>query len=120
VKTKGRIIISKNAVVEKGVKIIGPAYIGEDVYLSAGTVVDRSCIYDNVFVDRDTTITNSIILEGSKVGWQSNIQGSVISRECLIEEDVAIINSIIGDKMTIKIHSRLVDANVVLPTSHIL
>ncbi len=115
VKTKGNIIIGKNTAIEKGVRIIGPAYIGDDVYVSSGTVIDKSCIYDSVFIDRDTSIKNSIILDGSKIGWQSTIDESVISRDCQIEEDVTIIKSIIGDKMTVKIHSKLEDANLTQP-----
>ncbi|MCK4757534.1 MAG: NDP-sugar synthase [Thermoplasmata archaeon] len=115
VRTKGNIIIGKNTAIEKGVKIIGPAYIGDDVYVSSGTVIDKSCIYDSVFVDREATIKNSIILDGSKVGWQSTIVNSVISRDCQIEEDVTITSSVIGDKMTVKIHSKLEDANLTLP-----
>ena len=115
VKTKGNIIIGKNTAIEKGVKIIGPAYIGDDVYVSSGTIIDKSCIYDSVFIDRDTNIKNSIILDGSKIGWQSTIDESVIYRDCQIEEDVTIIKSIIGDKITVKIHSKLEDANLTQP-----
>ncbi len=118
VKTKGNIIIGKNTAIEKGVKIIGPAYIGNDVYVSSGTVIDKSCIYDSVFIDRDTNIKNSIILDGSKIGWQSKIEESVISRDCQVEEDVTLIRSIIGDKMTVKIHSKLEDANLTQPVEN--
>jgi len=63
-------------------------------------------------------VEDSIILDGSKVGWQSEIKDSVISRECQIEEDVKIISSIVGDNMSVKIHSRLEHANVVPPTNN--
>lgn len=115
VRTRGNIIIGKNTAIEKGVKIIGPAYIGDDVYISSGSIIDKSCIYESVFIDRDTTLKNSIILPGSKIGWQSHIESSVISRDCVVEEDVTLKNSIIGDKMTVKIHSKLEDANLALP-----
>ncbi len=118
VKTRGKLIVGKNSAIEKGVKIIGPAYIGDDVYVSSGSVIERSCIYNNVFIDRGVRVEDSIILDGSKVGWQSEIKNSVISRECQIEEDVTIINSIIGDNMSVKIHSRLEDASVVPPTNN--
>jgi len=118
VKTRGKIILGKNSAIEKGVKIIGPAYIGDDVYVSAGSVIDNACIYNNVFIDRDVEVKHSIILDGSKVGWQSEIKNSVISRDCQIEEDVKIINSIIGDNMSVKIHSRIEDANLVPPATN--
>jgi mannose-1-phosphate guanylyltransferase len=118
VRTRGKIILGKNSAIEKGVKILGPAYIGDDVYVSSGSVIDNSCIYNNVFIDRDVVVKDSIILDGSKVGWQSEISNSVISRDCQIEEDVKVINSIMGDNMSVKIHSRLEDANLVPPTAN--
>lgn len=118
VKTRGKIILGKNSAIEKGVKIIGPVYIGDDVYISSGSVIDNSCIYNNVFIDRDVELKDSIILDGSKVGWQSEILKSVISRDCQIEEDVRIINSVMGDNMKVKIHSRLEDANLIPPTTN--
>lgn len=118
VKTKGKIMLGKNTAIEKGVKIIGPTYIGDDVYISAGSVIDHSCIYDRVFIDRGVNMKSSIILNGSKVGWQTVIKNSVISRDCQIEEDVTLINSIVGDNMSVKIHSRLEDASVMPPTNN--
>jgi mannose-1-phosphate guanylyltransferase len=118
VKTRGKIILGKNSAIEKGVKILGPVYVGDDVYVSAGSVIDNSCIYNNVFIDRDVEVKDSIILDGSKVGWQSEIRNSVISRDCQIEEDVKVINSIMGDNMSVKIHSRLEDANLVPPATN--
>jgi len=118
VRTKGNIMLGKNTAIEKGVKIIGPCYIGDDVYISAGSVIERACIYNSVFIDRDVEVKNSIILDGSKVGWQTDIQDSVISRNCQIEEDVTLINSIVGDNMSVKIHSKLEHANVVPPANN--
>lgn len=117
VQTKGKLIMGRNTAIEKGVKIIGPVYIGDDVFVSSGSVIDNTCIYNNVFIDRDAIVKGSIILDGSKVGWQSEIVNSIIARDCHIEEDVKIINSIVGDNMSVKIHSRLKDANVVPPTN---
>ncbi len=119
VKTKGKLIIGKGAVIEKGAKIFGPSYIGNDAYISKRTIVERSCVYGNVFVDRSATIKNSIILEDCKIGWKSEIRDSVIAKNCNIEEDVKILSSIVGDDMTIKIHSRLKDANVTPPSNNL-
>ncbi|MEW5937747.1 MAG: NDP-sugar synthase [Candidatus Thermoplasmatota archaeon] len=115
VRSRGPIILGKGAALERGVRIIGPAYIGADVYISRGTVIDRSCIYDKVFIDRGAVIKESTILEGSKVGWQSEVEGSVIGQCCTIEEDVRLKNSVLGDNIHIKIHSRLEDANISPP-----
>ena len=99
-------------------RIIGPCYIGDDVYISAGSVIERACIYNSVFIDRDVKVSDSIILGGSKVGWQTVIRDSVISHNCQIEEDVTLISSIVGDNMSVKIHSRLEQANITPPATN--
>jgi len=116
IQSKGPLILGKNVVIESGVRIHGPCYIGDNTHLSRGTLVEKSCIYDGVFVDRGAVVQNSIILDKSRIGWQSEIRDSVISKNCNIEEDVRIVSSIVGDDMTIKIHSRLIDANVSPPS----
>jgi mannose-1-phosphate guanylyltransferase len=115
VKTSGPIIIGKDVVIEKGVRIVGPAYIGDEAYLSRGSVVERSCIYSKVFIDKGTVVRDSIVLDGSHVSWQSELDNSVVSQGCNIEEDVRILRSVIGDNMSVKIHSRLEDANISPP-----
>jgi mannose-1-phosphate guanylyltransferase len=115
VEASGPVILAPTAVIEPGVRIVGPCYIGEGAYISQGTLVSGACIYEGVFVDRNATIRDSIVMEGSKIGWQSEVVDSVVSASCNIEQDVHIRSSIIGDEMTIKIHSRLEHANVSPP-----
>jgi len=115
VKTSGPIILGKNTVIEKGVRIVGPAYIGDDAFLSRGCVIERSCIYSKVFVDKGTVVRDSIVLDGSHISWQSEVDNSVVSQGCNIEEDVRIMRSVIGDNMSVKIHSRIEDANISPP-----
>lgn len=116
VEVSGPVVIADGATIEPGVEVGGPCYIGEGVHVSQGTQVVNACLYEGVFVDRNALIQDSIIMENTKVGWQSEIVDSVISSGCNIEQDVHIRSSIIGDDMTIKIHSRLEHANVSPPS----
>ncbi|MFQ5838012.1 MAG: sugar phosphate nucleotidyltransferase [Thermoplasmata archaeon] len=114
---RGLVVISDEAVIEKGVEIEGPSYIGKGATLSRGSKVRRSCVYDNVFLDREAVVENSIVMEDSRVGWRSVIQDSVVSSACSIEEDVRLISSVIGDEMNVRAHSRLEGASVAPPTN---
>jgi mannose-1-phosphate guanylyltransferase len=116
VEASGPLIVASTAEVEPGVKLRGPCYIGDRVHIGQGTDVQNTCIYEDAVVDRNALIQDSIIMEGTKIGWQSEIRDSVISAGCNIEQDVQIVSSIIGDDMTIKIHSRLEHANVSPPS----
>jgi mannose-1-phosphate guanylyltransferase len=115
VETNGKIITGKNVIIESGVTIHGPCYIGNDATISKDALLENSCVYDNAFVDRNVVLQNSILLEGAKVGWQSEIRDSIISKNCSIEHNCKIMTSLIGDDMTIKKHSTLVDANITPP-----
>ncbi len=115
VNSSGPLVLAGNPVLEPGVEIRGPCYIGEGAHISQGSSIMNACLYEGVFVDRNALIQDSIIMEHSKVGWQSETVDSVISSGCNIEQDVHIRSSIIGDDMTIKIHSRLEHANVSPP-----
>ncbi|MFQ6060773.1 MAG: sugar phosphate nucleotidyltransferase [Thermoplasmata archaeon] len=115
VQSDAKCIISDSANIEKGVQLKGSCYIGNNAFISKGAVVENSCIYEDVLVERGVVIRDSIVLEKTKIGWQSEIESSIISRNCIVEEDVRMVNSIVGDEMTIKIHSRLENANVSPP-----
>ncbi|MEE9236623.1 MAG: NDP-sugar synthase [Thermoplasmata archaeon] len=116
IECRGLVVISPDAVLEDGVEIEGPSYIGGAATLSRGSKVHRSCIYDNVYLDRDSTVEDSIVMEESRVGWRSVILDTIISASCTIEEDVRLISSVIGDEMKVRAHSRLEGASVAPPT----
>jgi NDP-sugar pyrophosphorylase family protein len=102
----GPVIMGKNVVSEKSVRIIGPAYVGDNVFLGRGALVDRSCVYNDVF------------MTDSKIGWQSEIDQSILSANSNVEEDVKIARSIVGENMTVKAHSRIEDASLSPPKTH--
>lgn len=117
VESDGKCIISDSANIEKGVKLIGSCYIGNNAFVGRGAVIENSCLYEDVLVERGAVIKDSIVLEKTKIGWQSEIKDSIVSKNCNVEEDVRIVSSIVGDEMTIKIHSRLENANVSPPSN---
>lgn len=116
VKCQGSILLSGEATVEEGVEIQGPSFIGPRAVLSRGCRVVRSCVYDDVFMDREATVEDSIIMEESRVGWRSLVRESVIAPSCTIEEDVRLISSVIGEEMRVRAHSRLEGASVAPPS----
>jgi mannose-1-phosphate guanylyltransferase len=108
-------IVSESANLERGVKLVGHCFIGSNASINKDSVIENSCVYEDVLVESGAVIRNSIVLERSRIGVQSEIQDSILSRNCAVEEDVKIMNSIIGDEMTIKTQSRLENANVSPP-----
>ncbi|MFQ5986241.1 MAG: sugar phosphate nucleotidyltransferase [Thermoplasmata archaeon] len=116
VESRGKVLLSPDAEINEGVEIEGPSYIGRGATLSKGARVRRSCVYDGVFLDRDVALKDSIVMEGSHIGWRSRVHGSVLSTGCRVEEDVEVLDSVIGDEMHVRAHSRLEGASLAPPS----
>jgi NDP-sugar pyrophosphorylase family protein len=111
----GPAIVGKGLVLEPGVRLGGPLYLGADVHIRRGAVVEGACLYDGVVVEPGATIRESIVLEGTHIGKDSEVLDSVLSERCSIEEDAHLLGTIIGDGMTVKAHSRLEGATIAPP-----
>jgi mannose-1-phosphate guanylyltransferase len=116
VKSEGPVLIAPEAELNEGVEIQGPSYIGGGATLSKGARVVRSCVYDGVFLDRDVDMRDSIVMEGSHIGWRSRVRGSILATGCQVDEDVEIIDSVLGDEMHVRAHSRLEGASLAPPS----
>ena len=112
VTSAGPIILEADAVVEEGVTLQGPCYVGPGVQMKRESVADNACLYEAARLEGKAVVRNSIVLEGSVVGPSVEIMDSVVSRNCVIEEGARIAGSIIGDDMTVRAGSRLENATV--------
>jgi len=111
----GPALVGKGLILEPGVRLAGPLYLGSNVRIGKGAVVEGACLYDDVIVEAGATIRESVILEGTHVGKDSEVLDSVLSERCVIEEGAHLSGSIIGDGMTVKARSRLQDATIAPP-----
>jgi mannose-1-phosphate guanylyltransferase len=112
VSTEGKIIVGVGVALEKDVKIKGPCYIGNGIEVGRNSVLEKACIYDNVRMDRGVVIKNSIIMSGSSLGWRCEVVNSIVSNNCVLEDDVKLRDSVIGEGVTVKKHSVMSDANI--------
>lgn len=112
VSTEGKIVIGEGISLEKDVKIKGPCYMGNGIEVGRNSILERACIYDNVRIDRGVMVQNSIIMSGSSLGWRSEVVNSIVSNKCILEDDVKLTDSVIGEGVTIKKHSVMSDANI--------
>ncbi len=110
--TEGKIIIGEGVSIEKEVRIKGPCYIGNGIEVGMNTTLERACLYDNIRIDRGVFIQNSIIMSGSYLGWRCEVVNSIVSNNCTLEDDVKITDSVIGERVTIKKHSKMSGANI--------
>lgn len=112
VASEGPVILDASAVLEDGVTLTGPCYVGPAATLRRGSVADNACLYEAARLEGKAVVRKSIVLEGSVVGAGAEIVDSVVSQNCVIEEGAHISGSIIGDDMTVRAGSRLENATV--------
>lgn len=108
----GPAIVGPGLTLEAGVRLGGPLYLGENVHLGKGAVIEGSCLYDNVIVEAGAIVRESVVLEDCRVGKDSEVVDSVLSRGCTVEEEAHLVGSILGDRTTVKAHSRLEGASI--------
>ena len=111
----GPAVVGKGLMLEAGVRLSGPVYLGSNVRIGKGAIVEGACLYEGTTVDAGATIRQSVVFEDARVGRDSEIVDSVVSRGCTIEENAHLFGSIIGDGMTVKAHSRLEGASIAPP-----
>jgi len=110
--SEGPVILDPSAVLEAGVTLTGPCYVGPGATLRRESVADNACLYEATRLEGRAIVRKSIVLEGSVVGPGAEILDSVVSQNCVIGEGAHISGSIIGDDMTVRAGSRLENATV--------
>jgi len=111
----GPATVGRGLTLEEGVRLSGPLYIGSNVRIARGSVVEGACLYDGAVVEAGATVRESVVLEEARIGRNSEVLGSVLSRGCIIEEDSHLVGSILGEGTTVKAHSRLEGASIAPP-----
>ncbi len=110
----GRVYIGNNTVIEPGVKIVGPVFIGDDCHIKKKAEIDpNTSICSNVIIGEYVQIGGSLIYEQSEVGDETRIRNSIVAEKTVVERRVKIDNSVIGsechigDSTTIQSNSRI-------------
>ncbi|HEV8594592.1 MAG TPA: NDP-sugar synthase [Thermoplasmata archaeon] len=111
----GPAIVGKGLILEEGVRLSGPLFVGNGVRIGRGAIVEGACLYDGATVEPGATIRESVVLEEARVGRDAEVLGSVLSRRSVVEEQARLSESILGEGMTVKARSRLDGASIAPP-----
>ena len=84
----GKVKIGTNTVIREGSIIEGPVIIGNDCIISASTIGPYTSIGDLSEIN-DTTIRNSIVMEGARIERIGQITDSLIGKNVILKKDVA-------------------------------
>jgi len=108
----GPVMVKDGASIDAGAKIEGPCYFGEKVHIEAGAVIRRSCLQDGVAIRAGSTITDTVMLERSRVGKGCEISGCIIASECDIGDEAHVVSSVVGDGVKLKPRTSVSDATL--------
>ena len=79
VNISGKVIVGKNSIIRSGVMISGPVIIGENCIINSDVVIGpNTSIGDNSVLSR-CNVMNSIIMKDCKIDLEDNIRNSIIS-----------------------------------------
>lgn len=102
------IIIGRATVIEPTAKIYGPCLIGSNCYIGHGAVIGSySVIGNNCFIEDQTLIKRSIIMNNCSIGRGCELRGSILgSRVRLMHYVSCHENALVGDECVV--HERSV------------
>jgi len=90
-RTDGKIWIGENCTIDWSARLLGPAIIGREARIGAeAKILDYSVIGDRVEIGRESSVENTIIWEGTKIGKHAHLHGCIIGFGCVIEDHVRI------------------------------
>jgi len=101
--------IGRNVVIDKTVKIENGCLIGPNVVIGAGCVVKSGTRIKNSVIFQNCNVGENSYIEGSIIGWKSNIgkwcriqELSVLGEDVTIKDEVFLKKNIILPNVTVK------------------
>jgi mannose-1-phosphate guanylyltransferase/phosphomannomutase len=88
--------IGENAKIDKTVKLLGPAIIGQGVVIGAETrIKDYTVLGENVAIGQECSLAQTIVWEGTRIGNHVSLNGCIIGFNCVIEDHVTIGSGVV-------------------------
>ncbi|HCA42540.1 MAG TPA: hypothetical protein DEP28_04725 [Bacteroidetes bacterium] len=69
---KGSILIGKNCVVKQGVKLTGPLVIGDEVFIDENAILNESVILSNTYIGKEVEIKQSVVNQNYHLSVPNN------------------------------------------------
>ena len=90
----------KNVFIHPQAQVSGPLFLGDNVRIKAGAVVQGpTVIRDDTIVHERASISRSILWRGCYVGEGAEVNGAIISKQCVLRRGAQVHQGVvIGDK----------------------
>ena len=97
---EGNVWMGEGVEIGIGVQLDGPAFIGDEVKLKAGAILNEHVVIDKYSViDDNTKISNSIVWPHSYIGERCRLRQAIVCRNVTIKNDSLLEeNSVVADE----------------------
>ncbi|HZS92699.1 MAG TPA: mannose-1-phosphate guanyltransferase [Chloroflexota bacterium] len=94
-------------------KLKGPVYIGHDVKIGPGVVIDGPAVIgDNTIVEDHAHIARSIIWRSCYIGERTELRGAIVGDQCQLKTNAVLFEgAVVGDGSTVE-EGAIIQANV--------
>lgn len=92
--TQINIQLGKNVKIHPEAKIIGPAYIGDNVEIGAKAYISHSVIGDNTSIGLSSRIIGSVLWNDTKICSNSRIINTIVTSNCIINKNSNFLNTV--------------------------
>ncbi|MGA7989363.1 MAG: sugar phosphate nucleotidyltransferase [Candidatus Dormiibacterota bacterium] len=118
---EGNVWMGEGVEVGIGVQLDGPAFIGDEVKLKAGAILNEHVVIDKYSViDDNTKISNSIVWPHSYIGERCRLRQAIVCRNVTIKNDSLLEeNSVVADECVLGRGSQIRAGVKVWPSKNI-
>ena len=101
--SSSNISLGKNVKIHPDAKIIGPAYIGDNVVIYAKAIINRSVIGSNVTIGSGSKVVGSILWNNVIISSEVRLMNTIVTADCVINRNRNFLDTV---------YTRLIDQKI--------
>lgn len=86
--------LGKNVIIHPDSKIIGPAYIGDNVEICAKAIISHSVIGNNVSIGSGSRVIGSILWNKVIISSEVRLMNTIVTSNCSIKRSLSFLNTV--------------------------
>lgn len=92
--SSSNISLGKNVKIHADSKIIGPAYIGDNVEICAKAIVSHSVIGNNVSIGSGSRVVGSVLWNDIDISSEVRLINTIVTSNCVINRNLNYLNTV--------------------------
>jgi len=105
--------VGKNCIIDPSAIIKGPTFIGDNVHIDAGAVIDNSMIGNNVNISQGVQVMLSVVGDGAFVPFRTGLFMTTLMENAMVAQNTCLQMCVIGRNTFIGAGSTWTDYNLI-------